>query len=967
MACEDSIRQPTSHAHSEDSTSDHQDDTILRLLEIRKKNPNKLIIANLNINSIPNKFEQLKVFVQDKVDILVITESKLDSSFPISQFIISGFSKPFRLDRNRNGGGVLIFVREDIPTKELSFVFPEDIEGVLIEINLRKTKWLLCGCYRPPRQSNDYFLHHLGNALDNFSKTYSKFLLVGDFNAEESNSSMEEFLNNHGAKNIVKEKTCFKSLNNPSCVDLFITNKPRSFQNTQTINIGISDFHKMVLTVLKSSFKKCEPKVINYRDYNNFNQEVFKEELRIIMSANRIYEYKTFEEIFLMVLNKHAPLKKKTIRGNNVPYMTKTLRKAIMRRSELQTKYFKNGTIESRKTFKKQKNYCSRLYKKERKNYYEKLGVNNITDNRKFWKTIKPLLGDKSSVSTKITLVKNDRIISEDDEVANTFKDFFDTAVQSLNLTCDEDFLCDTSNLSNPIDIAIEKFKNHPSIISINNNVSPSSPFVFNNVEIENMLKEINNLDVKKQGNFGGIPAKCLMMGSEECCAYLTRVWNEEVVAKCTFSNDLKRADVTPIFKKSDSTATKNYRPVSVLPSVSKVFERLMQKQILNYIEQYLSPFLCGYRKGYSTQTALISLLEKWKYTLDNKNFAGAVLMDLSKAFDTINHELLIAKLHAYGFCQNSLQLIMDYLTNRLQHIKINTTFSSWSEIDQGVPQGSVLGPLLFNIYLIDLFYTLKEIEVCNFADDTTPYVCDENIQIVMEKLEHHSDIAISWFECNYMKLNTDKCHLLVSGHRYEHMWVRVGQDKIWEDKEVKLLGITIDNDLKFDRHVSDICLKANRKLSALIRMSKFLSLDKRRIVFKAFVESQFQYCPLVWMFHSRALNNRINRLHERALRTVYDDYESSFETLLDKDGSNVIHHKNIQRLAIEIYKMLNHEICAPGFKDLFCLRDVCNSRSFSDLIVPSVKSVQWSKLIKILRYINLELYSNRNKKDRFF
>ena len=215
---------------------------------------------------------------------------------------------------------------------------------------------------------------------------------------------MVEFLNNYSAKNSVKGKTCFKSLSNPSCIDLFITNKPRSFQNTQTINTGISDFHKMVLTVLKSSFKKCEPKVISYRDYNTFNEE---EELRIIMSANRNYEYKTFEEIFLMVLNKHAPLKKKTIRGNNAPYMTKTLRKSIM-----------NGTIENLKTFKKQKNYCSRLYKKERKNYYENLGVNNITDNKKFWKTTKPSLGDKSSVSTKITLVKNDRIISEDDEVS---------------------------------------------------------------------------------------------------------------------------------------------------------------------------------------------------------------------------------------------------------------------------------------------------------------------------------------------------------------------------------------------------------------------------------------------------------------------------------------------------------------------------------------------------------------------
>ena len=549
------------------------------------------------------------------------------------------------------------------------------------------------------------------------------------------------------------------------------------------------------------------------------------------------------------------------------------------------------------------------------------------------------MLNNKDPISSKITLVENEKIISDNDEIANTFKDFFETAVQSLNLDCDKDLLCDTSHLLNPIDIAIEKFKNHPSIITINNNVSPSSQFMFNNVENENMLKEINNLDPKKQGNFCGVPAKCLKIGAEECCTYLTRVWNEELVANCTFPEDLKKADVTPVFKKNDPTLTKNYRPISILPTVSKVFERLMQKQIQGYIEKYLSPSLCGYRQGYSTQTALVSLLEKWKHTLDNKIFAGAVLMDLSKAFDTINHEFLIAKLHAYGFSKVSLQLIMDYLTNRLQHVKIDTTYSSWSEILQGVPQGSVLGPLLFNIYLNDLFFTLKEIDVCNFADDTTPYVCDDSLQVVLEKLEYHSDLAISWFESNFMKLNTDKCHLLVSGHKYEQMWIRVGQNKIWEDKEVRLLGVCIDNKLKFDQHVSDICLKANRKLSALIRMSKFLSLQKRRIVFKAFIESQFQYCPLVWMFHSRTSNNKINKLHERALRVVYNDYESSFEDLLGKDGSFKIHHQNIQRLAIEIYKVINNEECATGFKDLFHIRDSYSNRSFSELMVPSVNS----------------------------
>ena len=152
------------------------------------------------------------------------------------------------------------------------------------------------------------------------------------------------------------------------------------------------------------------------------------------------------------------------------------------------------------------------------------------------------------------------------------------------------------------------------------------------------------------------------------------------------------------------------------------------------------------------------------------------------------------------------------------------------------------------------------------------------------------------------MKLNTDKCNLLVSGHRYEEMWIKVGNDRVWESKEVNLLRVTIDNGLKFDKHVSNVCLKSGRKLSVLSRMGKFLSFEKKRTLYKSFVESQFKYCPLIWMFHSRYSNTKINRLHTRALRLVYNDFQSTFYELLDRDKSFTIHHQNIQTLVIEIY-----------------------------------------------------------------
>ena len=291
------------------------------------------------------------------------------------------------------------------------------------------------------------------------------------------------------------------------------------------------------------------------------------------------------------------------------------------------------------------------------------------------------------------------------------------------------------------------------------------------------------------------IPTKILMGSYDIVSSYLSGAYNYSKNPHI-YPISLKVADVTPIHKAKERIYRENYRPVSLIPILSKLYERNMYEPIISYVEKYLSSYLFGYRKGHSTQQCLLVMIEMWRNALDNKNLAGVILTDLSKAFDCLSHELLIAKLGAYGFDKSALKFIYDYLRNREQRTKVNGLYSSWKDLKCGVPQGSILGPLLFNIFINDIFYFIDKAKIANYADDNSIYITTDNVESLLKLLEIETSAVLSWFKMNEMKSNDDKCHLMVPNANITYV-SHLNNEFIESEESVELLGVQIDHKLK--------------------------------------------------------------------------------------------------------------------------------------------------------------------------
>ena len=524
------------------------------------------------------------------------------------------------------------------------------------------------------------------------------------------------------------------------------------------------------------------------------------------------------------------------------------------------------------------------------------------TDNpRDFWSTLRPFLHTKSRQANDIILKEEDRIITDKKEIAELFNEHFVHIADNVPLREEEDYG--------------EDFANHPSIKAIfeNRGTDELACFSFHRtskLQVETLLKEIN---VRKSPGHDMIPPRLVKDAAAVIADPLTSIFNYSI-ENCCYPANWKMGTVTPLFKKDDELCKVNYRPVTVLPALNNIFERLLAGQMYEFYLEILSDFISAYRKFHSCETSLLRLTEDWKMMRDRGELVAVVSMDLSKAFDVIQYPLLLSKLKANGMDDKSCTLLRRYLSGRSQRVKIGDTCSAWKSVGRGVPQGSVLGPMLFNFFINDLFFQVKTAKLNAYADDHQIYYSHVDPATLDACVSHNVKVANHWYHENEMLVNESKHQGLVLGDT-DYSFSFPVKDTL------EIFGMEIDNKLDFSSHVSNLCKRINNQFNVMLRFRNLIPRDTLLKIYNAHILPHFDYCSSVWHFCGARNTDKLEELNKRILRLILVDYLSPYDSLLTRVNTNSLCNKRVQKFLILLYKSLVFTHFPAYMKDVFSLR----------------------------------------------
>ena len=876
-------------------------------------------ILHLNIHSIQKHVDELRTaldILKFKFDVIALSESLLiKGKKPIIDIHLDGYHPPIGTPTESTKGGVLMYISDSlnyVQRPKLNIYESKHVESLFVEIKNIKNKNNIVGViYRHPSSNelkfNDVLLRNLLFRLNN--EKNKNIFIAGDFNfdlikasAHQSTSDFYDMLSTNFLLPMILLPTKINTI-----ADTLIDNIFTNFFNPNIISgnltLSISD-HLPSFAIFPNSLHDSIPKKHNIfkRDFkklknpedldqfkNEFNNMDWHDILQI--SLNNInLSFNNFYDTFSGLLDKHAPIKRmknRNLKSKIKPWINHEVKVCMRQRDIAYGKYIRSKDPSNKPIlhdrYKVLRNQATQKLRRSKYGYFKDYFIRNSGNIKNLWKGINQIVNVKSKSYDYPTQMEDNQGKSVDSpvEISNHINDYFSNIAESIlkkrKFTGDGNF---------------EKYLTNPSQNSL----------ILSNVTVSEVSEIIKSFDPNKACGPISIPTDILIFLCEYISPILTQLIN--LSFKGSHPDKLKIAKVIPIFKKGSKIKASNYRPISLLSNINKIFEKVMYSRLFTFIDGQNSFYKLqyGFRAKHSTEHALINLTEKIKKSLDtighseNRKYACGVFVDFQKAFDTVNHEILLKKLDYYGIRGPVNDWFKSYLYERKQYVSILGFDSQVNIMQHGVPQGSVLGPLLFLIYINDLNKAILHSLVFHFADDTNFLIIDSSYKLIQKKLNIDLKCLVNWLLANKISLNTAKTELIFfrkPGERIpEHIKIKINGHRIYPSSYIKYLGVYLDEYLDGSAHCSELQSKLRRSIGMISKVKHYLSPSELNSFYHATFSSNMLYGSQIWGITSLNITNKIKILQNRAIKLISQEYNEILNAILRaRETSNEINN----------------------------------------------------------------------------